>query len=59
MKTLIYGAGPLGSLYAHLLHRAGKDVTILARDRRYEFKSLIDETSVKTPNIDILRSYIP
>ena len=37
MKTLIYGAGPLGSLYAHLLHRAGKDVSILARDRRYDF----------------------
>jgi 2-dehydropantoate 2-reductase len=35
MKTLFYGAGPLGSLYAHLLHQAGKDVTILARDERY------------------------
>ena len=37
MKTLIYGAGPLGSLYAHLLHQAGKDVTILARNKRYDF----------------------
>jgi 2-dehydropantoate 2-reductase len=37
MKTLIYGAGPLGSLYACLLHKAGKDVTILARNEHYEF----------------------
>jgi 2-dehydropantoate 2-reductase len=37
MKTLIYGAGPLGSLYAHLLHQAGKDVTLLARNKRYDF----------------------
>jgi len=37
VKTLIYGAGPLGSLYAHLLHQAGKDVTILARNKRYDF----------------------
>jgi len=37
MKTLIYGAGPLGSLYAHLLHQAGKEVTVLARNKRYDF----------------------
>ncbi len=37
MKTLIYGAGPLGSLYAHRLHQAGKEVTILARNERYNF----------------------
>ena len=37
MKTLIYGAGPLGSLYAYLLHKAGNDVTILARNEHYEF----------------------
>jgi 2-dehydropantoate 2-reductase len=37
MKTLIYGAGPLGSLYAHLLHQARKDVAILARGERYDF----------------------
>lgn len=37
MKTLIFGAGPLGSLYAHLLHKAGKDVAILARGNRYDF----------------------
>jgi len=36
MKTLIYGAGPLGSLYAHRLIQAGKDVTILARGQRYD-----------------------
>jgi 2-dehydropantoate 2-reductase len=37
MKTLIFGAGPLGSLYACLLHQAGKDVTILARNEHYKF----------------------
>ena len=37
MKTLFYGAGPLGSLYAHRLHQAGKDVTILARDERHNY----------------------
>lgn len=37
MKTLIFGAGPLGSLYAYLLHKAGNDVTILARNRHYNF----------------------
>ena len=37
MKILFFGAGPLGSLYAHLLHQAGKDVTIIARDERYNF----------------------
>lgn len=37
MKTLVYGAGPLGCLYTHLLGQAGKDVTILARGQRYDF----------------------
>jgi 2-dehydropantoate 2-reductase len=37
MKTLIFGAGPLGSLYANLLHQAGNDVTILARNKHYNF----------------------
>ena len=37
MKTLIYGAGPLGSIYAYLLHKAGNDVTILARNEHYKF----------------------
>jgi 2-dehydropantoate 2-reductase len=37
MKALIFGAGPLGSLYACLLHKAGKDVTILARNEQYDF----------------------
>ena len=36
MRTLIFGAGPLGILYAHLLHEAGVDVTILARGARFE-----------------------
>jgi len=37
MKTLIIGAGPLGGLYATLLHQAGKNVTILARNTYYHF----------------------
>lgn len=37
MRTLVFGAGPLGCLYAYLLGRAGKDVTILARGQRYDF----------------------
>ncbi len=36
MRALIFGAGPLGCLYAHLLGQAGKDVTILARGQRYD-----------------------
>ena len=35
MKVLFFGAGPLGSVYAHLLHEAGADVTVLARGKRY------------------------
>lgn len=35
MKTLIFGAGSLGSLYAHLLHESGADVSVLARGERY------------------------
>ena len=37
MKTLIIGAGPLGSLYAYLFQLAGKDVTLLDRNEHYEF----------------------
>ncbi len=37
MNTLIIGAGPLGGLYATLLHKAGKDVTLLARNNYYHF----------------------
>jgi 2-dehydropantoate 2-reductase len=32
---LVFGAGPLGSLFAHRLAQAGKDVTILARGQRH------------------------
>ncbi len=34
MKTLVFGAGPLGSLLAGRLHKAGVDVCILARGQR-------------------------
>ena len=37
MKILIFGAGPLGSLYAYLLHKAGNDVSILARNEHYKY----------------------
>ncbi len=35
MKTLIYGAGPIGQWLALRLHSAGKDVTLLARGETY------------------------
>lgn len=37
MKTLFFGAGPIGSVYAHLLHESGGDVTVLARGERYDW----------------------
>ena len=37
MRTLFFGAGPLGSVYAHLLHEKGGDVTVLARGERYDW----------------------
>lgn len=36
MKTLIYGAGPIGQWLALRLQKAGKDVTLLARGRTFE-----------------------
>ncbi len=50
MRVLIFGAGPLGSLYAHLLHQAGSDVTLLARGTRHDWLKanglvLVDEMS--------------
>jgi 2-dehydropantoate 2-reductase len=37
MRTLIYGAGTLGCLYAHRLFAAGKNVTLLARGKQNVF----------------------
>lgn len=37
MRVLFFGAGPLGSVYAHLLHEIGGDVTVLARGERYSW----------------------
>ena len=34
MKILVYGAGPLGSLFAARLREGGNDVSILARGQR-------------------------
>ena len=36
MKTLIYGAGPIGQWLALRLDQAGKDVTLLARGRTFQ-----------------------
>lgn len=36
MRVLVLGAGVLGSYLAHSLLKAGNDVTILARGKRYE-----------------------
>ena len=35
MKTLVYGAGPIGRWLALRLHQAGKNVTLLARNQTY------------------------
>lgn len=37
MRTLFLGAGPLGSLYAHLLQEKGGEVTVLAHGERYDW----------------------
>ncbi|MCP5038059.1 MAG: ketopantoate reductase family protein, partial [Rhodobacteraceae bacterium] len=37
MKILFFGAGPIGSVYAHLLHDAGGDVAVLARGDRHDW----------------------
>jgi 2-dehydropantoate 2-reductase len=34
LKVLVYGAGPIGCLYAAKLYAAGEDVTLLARGQR-------------------------
>lgn len=36
MRVLVLGVGVLGSYLAHSLLKAGNDVTILARVKRYE-----------------------
>ena len=35
MNVLFFGAGPLGTVYAHLLHESGADVSVLARGERF------------------------
>lgn len=37
MNILFFGAGPLGSVYAHLLHENGEDVTVLDQGERYDW----------------------
>lgn len=36
MKILIYGAGVIGSIYSAKLYEVGIDITLLAREKRYE-----------------------
>lgn len=43
MKTLIYGAGPIGRVNAFYLQQAGKDVSILARNETYH---LLNENGI-------------
>ncbi len=47
MRVLVFGAGPLGSLYAQLLHDAGADVSLLARGERHDW---LTEHGVSTVN---------
>ena len=43
MKTLIYGAGPIGRWLALRLQQAGQDVTLLARNGTYrDLNTLLD-----------------
>ena len=63
MKTLVYGAGVLGSLYAALLKESGKDVTLLSRGKRLEeleengiiIENLLEEITIRT-KIDLVDS---
>jgi ketopantoate reductase len=50
MRVLVYGAGPLGSLFAARLHQAGHEVALLARGARLEslYKNGIVLEDVKT-----------
>jgi 2-dehydropantoate 2-reductase len=63
MKTLVYGAGVLGSLYAAVLKNAGKEVTLLARGKRLEelkehgliIENLLEEKTINT-KIDLIEN---
>jgi 2-dehydropantoate 2-reductase len=44
MKTLIYGAGPIGRWLALRMQKAGQDVTLLARNETYR---LLDERGIE------------
>jgi 2-dehydropantoate 2-reductase len=36
MRILFFGAGVIGSIYAAKLARTGLDITVLARNKRFE-----------------------
>ena len=72
MKTLVYGAGPIGRLAVcptlaknkHLKHILflGNDVSGFERYSNYlpaEFDSLRASVKIDTPNFDELLSYVP
>ena len=44
MKILVYGAGVIGCELAHMLAKAGDDVTLLARGK---WRETIDKISTK------------
>ena len=52
MKTLIYGAGPIGQWLALRLERAGNDVTVF--DLAEDFDSIANLAGMKTPTLDEL-----
>ena len=45
MKTLIYGAGPIGRWMALRLHEAGRDVTLLDAVPRRQVSERMEVTS--------------
>jgi ketopantoate reductase len=51
VKTLIYGAGPIGRWLALRLQQAGQDVILLARN---ETLRSLDQTGIETPDLDAL-----
>lgn len=66
MRILFFGAGPLGSLYAHLLHESGADITVLARGERYRWISekgliLVNEITGErgTSHVKVVRELRP
>ncbi len=51
VRTLFFGSGPIGMVYAHLLNQAGADVTMLARGEKLDlFAGFSNPASPKWPS---------